>query len=113
MSSAIQVTTSLASREAALGMAELLIEGRLAACVQVIGPVTSTYRWQGKVEQGEEWLCVAKTLSGIYPRLEAAIRGAHAYETPEIVAVPIVAGSETYLSWLAAQVASETTLRPA
>jgi periplasmic divalent cation tolerance protein len=112
MSSAIQVTTALASHEAALRMSERLVESRLAACVQAVGPVTSTYRWQGTIEQGEEWLCVAKTLLELYPQLEAAIRAAHSYETPEIIAVPIVAGSSDYLSWLAEQVAPETTVRP-
>jgi len=112
MSSAIQVTTALASREAALRIAELLVESRLTACVQVVGPVTSTYRWQGKIEQGEEWLCVVKSLPELYSQLEAAIRAAHSYETPEIIAVPIVAGSADYLSWLAEQVAPETTVRP-
>jgi periplasmic divalent cation tolerance protein len=112
MASAIQVSTALASRETALRMAELLVERRLAGCVQVVGPVTSTYRWQGKIEQSEEWLCVVKSLSELYPQLEAAIRGAHSYETPEIVAVPIVAGSSDYLSWLAEQVAPAATVRP-
>jgi periplasmic divalent cation tolerance protein len=72
----------------------------LAACVQITGPATSVYRWQGKVESSQEWLCIIKTQASGYPAVEAAIRELHTYQVPEIVAVPIVAGSAEYLAWL-------------
>ncbi len=70
--------------------------------MQVAGPITSTYRWQGAIETGEEWLCLAKTMKANYAPLEAAIRELHPYEVPEILAVPIVAAHQAYLDWLAA-----------
>ena len=77
-----------------------MVEQRLAACVQIVGPITSTYRWQGKVETTEEWLCVIKSRGALYEALEQAIRGVHPYEEPEILAMPITEGSQSYLHWL-------------
>lgn len=105
MAEYLQVLTTVARREDAESMARLLLEKRLAACVQVSGPVTSLYWWEGKIEQAEEWYCLAKSERRLYRRLEAAIRGAHAYETPEIVAAPVVEGSEEYLAWLSGELA--------
>jgi len=105
MTDFIQVHTTTASKEDAERIAAALVERRLAACVHVVGPITSVYRWQGKTETSSEWLCVAKTQQALYPAVEAAIRELHRYEVPEIVATPIVAGSESYLNW----VRSETT----
>jgi periplasmic divalent cation tolerance protein len=68
--------------------------------VQIVGPITSTYRWQGKIETSEEWQCWAKGRSELYAQIEQAIRRLHPYEVPEILAVPVVAGSEGYLKWL-------------
>lgn len=68
--------------------------------MQIIGPVRSTYRWKGNIETAEEWLCLIKTRSDRYQEVEKAIKEIHPYETPEIVATPIVAGSEEYLNWL-------------
>jgi periplasmic divalent cation tolerance protein len=68
--------------------------------VQVLGPVSSRYRWQGEVETAREWLCLAKTTADRYSELEAAVRELHSYEEPEIVATPIVAGSAGYLAWV-------------
>ena len=99
----IQVHTTTGKREDADRIAALLVEDRFAACVQVTGPITSTYRWQGKIETAEEWLCVAKTRQALYGRVEASIKEAHPYETPEIIATPIVAGSDDYLSWIEGQ----------
>ena len=95
-----QVTTTVATRQEAERIAALLVEERLAACVQVIGPVASTYRWQGAVERAEEWYCHCKTTRARYPTLEARLRELHPYETPEIIAVPIVAGLPAYLAWI-------------
>jgi periplasmic divalent cation tolerance protein len=95
-----QVTTAIDSREAAERLAALLVEERLAACAQVIGPVTSVYRWEGRVERATEWLCLLKTTAGRLPALVARIRAEHPYQVPEIVAVPIVAGDPAYLAWI-------------
>jgi periplasmic divalent cation tolerance protein len=100
MSEIIQVTTAVGSREEAEQIATALVEQRLAGCVQIVGPVRSVYRWQGAVEQGDEWLCLAKTSRDAYAEVEAAIRELHSYECPEVIATPIVAGSEAYLDWL-------------
>ena len=81
-------------------MAVALVERRLAACVQVVGPVESRYRWEGRVETATEWLCVAKTTAERYDELEAAIGELHSYDVPEILAVPVVRGSAAYLRWL-------------
>jgi periplasmic divalent cation tolerance protein len=96
----LQVQTTTGSEEEAERISTALIERRLAACVQVVGPISSRYRWKGEVETAQEWLCLAKTTAARYPELEAAIRELHTYEEPEILATPIVAGSPGYLAWL-------------
>jgi periplasmic divalent cation tolerance protein len=96
----LQVTTTAGSRDEAEKLARALVEGRLAACVQILGPVESRYWWGGKVETATEWLCVAKTTAERYDDVEAAIRAAHSYDVPEVLAVPVVRGSEPYLRWL-------------
>jgi periplasmic divalent cation tolerance protein len=105
MSEHLQVTSAVGSREDAERIATALVELRLAACVQIVGPIRSVYRWQGSVEQADEWLCQAKTTQGRYDAVEAAIRELHSYDCPEIIATPIVAGSAAYLQWLSEQVA--------
>ena len=100
MTDHIQVTTATPSKEHAEQTADALIERRLAACVQIVGPIKSVYRWQGKIESGEEWLCVAKTRRELYDQVEAAIRELHPYDEPEIIATEIVAGSRGYLDWI-------------
>lgn len=100
----IQVLTATASRDDAQRIATALVELRLAACVQVIGPIASTYWWQGRVEQTEEWLCLIKSRRALYDELEQAIRARHPYETPEIMAMPVIAGSPPYLHWLSQEV---------
>jgi periplasmic divalent cation tolerance protein len=104
----IQVSTTMPDEEQAGRLARVLVERRLAACVQVLGPVTSTYRWQGAVESAREWLCLLKTTRARYRELEAALVELHPYDTPEVVAVPLAAGSRRYLDWLAAAVAPES-----
>jgi periplasmic divalent cation tolerance protein len=100
----VQVLTTTGSAEEAQRISEVLVERRLAACVQVLGPILSRYRWQGVVEEAEEWQCLAKTEAARYGEVEAAIREVHSYEEPEIVATPIVAGSTGYLDWVSAEV---------
>ena len=81
-------------------IAAALVEARLAACVQVVGPVRSTYRWEGRVESAEEWLCLAKTTAGLVDRAVDEIGRRHSYDTPEITVTPIVGGSVRYLGWI-------------
>jgi periplasmic divalent cation tolerance protein len=95
-----QVSTTLDSEAAAGQLATALVEERLAACVQVVGPLLSVYRWEGAVARATEWLCTAKTGEAGLPSLLARIRALHSYRQPEIVAVPIAAGDPGYLDWL-------------
>ena len=96
----IQVITTTAKKEDAEKIAASLVEKRLAACVQIVGPVHSTYRWEGKVEQAEEWQCLIKSRQDLFGALEQAIKAIHPYEVPEIIALTITAGSTAYLQWL-------------
>jgi periplasmic divalent cation tolerance protein len=104
MTDAIQVITTTSSREEARKIARALVERRLAACVQVSGPIASTYRWQGAIETSEEWMCTAKTRSSSYAAVESAIRELHSYDVPEILAIEVTNGSRAYLDWLAGEV---------
>lgn len=81
-------------------LAGLLVEARLAACVNILPGLTSVYRWQGAVESAEEALLVIKTDAAHYPALEETLQREHPYELPEVVAVSIAAGSTRYLEWL-------------
>lgn len=81
-------------------LAETLVAERLAACVNQLAGVESVYRWQGKVERSTEVLLLIKTPSVRYPALEARLKELHPYEVPEIIALPIEAGSAPYLKWL-------------
>jgi len=102
MTDAVQVFTTTGKEDDARRIADALVERRLAACVQILGPVTSTYRWQGKIETAGEWLCIIKSRREVYEELEAAVRELHPYDVPEILALPVVAGSGDYLDWLRA-----------
>lgn len=103
MESYIQVVTTTEKREDAEKMAKALVEQRLVGCVQIIGPIESTYWWKGNMETAQEWLCLMKTNKSLYDELDTAIKAIHPYETPEIVAMPIVAGSRDYLQWLSSE----------
>lgn len=100
MTECVQVLTTAGSEEEAGRIASLLVERRLAACVQVVGPIVSRYRWQGAIEAEQEWQCLAKTTRPAYEAVEAAIREVHSYDEPEIIATPIAAGSAGYLAWI-------------
>jgi periplasmic divalent cation tolerance protein len=100
MSDFLQVVTTVDDEQHATKIARQLVEGRLAACVQVEGPLQSSYWWQGKVETAREWRCTIKTTEDRYEELEEKIRALHPYEEPEILAFPIARGSEGYLGWL-------------
>jgi periplasmic divalent cation tolerance protein len=105
----IQVVTTTERREDAERIGRALVEERLAACVQVAGPITSTYRWQGKIETAEEWQCWAKSRRDLFEQIEQTIRRLHPYEVPEILAMPIASGSADYLAWLDAETRAEMT----
>ena len=96
----IQVTTTTEKKEDAERIARSLVETRLAACVQIVGPIESIYRWKGRIETTGEWLCLIKSRRDNYGAVEEMIRSLHPYEVPEIVAVPFTAGSRDYLGWL-------------
>lgn len=100
MAEHILVSTTTEGKADAQAIASALVEKRLAACVQVVGPIASTYRWQGRVETAEEWLCLVKSRADLYPQIEQAIVAMHPYEVPEILAMPISGGSALYLAWL-------------
>jgi periplasmic divalent cation tolerance protein len=96
----LQVQTTTDSRTEAMELARAAVESRLAACAQVAGPVTSTYWWDDDVERAEEWLIMLKLPADTYEKLVALLTERHSYDEPEIIATPIIAGSETYLTWI-------------
>jgi periplasmic divalent cation tolerance protein len=97
---ACQVTVAAGTHDEAVHVADALLDARLAACVQIVGPVESRFWWQGGREVADEWLCLVKTRTVLIERVTAAVRAVHSYETPEIVAVPIIGGDPAYLAWL-------------
>jgi periplasmic divalent cation tolerance protein len=105
--SSLLVLTNLPERAAAERIAELLVERQLAACVNILAPCRSVYRWKGEVQHEEEHPMLIKTTVARYPALEQALRDAHPYELAEIIAVPIERGLQAYLAWVAAETAVE------
>jgi periplasmic divalent cation tolerance protein len=99
-SSAIVVLITASSVAEARKLADMLVEDRLAACVQILPSIDSVYRWKGSVERASEVLLMAKTLEPRFQELETRVREVHSYETPEIVAIKAVNISQTYYSWL-------------
>jgi periplasmic divalent cation tolerance protein len=102
-----QVVTTVDTREAADRLARGAVAARLAACAQVLGPITSCYWWEGAVTSEEEWQILFKTTARAYPALERHLRETHPYEVPEILCLPVTAGNPAYLTWLDAEVAGE------
>ncbi len=96
----VQVLVAVPSTALAARLSHTLLERRLCACAQTLGPMTSRYRWQGKVESAREWLVVLKTRRPLLAALEAAIRSLHPYAVPEILVVPVTHGLDAYLAWL-------------
>lgn len=103
MAGYLQVITTVDSRDGAARIAEALVRQRLAGCVQIVGPISSTYWWNDQVETAEEWLCLIKTGEERYAAVEEAIHAVHPYEVPEVLAMPVAAGSADYLAWLSEQ----------
>ena len=100
MTKYIQAITTTDTEENAAEIVNSLIRHRHAACVQIVGPIQSTYWWEEKIETATEWLCIIKTRRDRFEQVEAAIRRIHANEVPEIIAIPIIEGNEDYLAWL-------------
>jgi len=94
------VLTNLPDADAANRLAATLIEQRVAACVNILAPATSVYRWEGAVHSDAETPVLIKTTRSRYPMLEKAIRAGHPYELPEIIAVPVTLGLPAYLDWV-------------
>ncbi len=97
------------SQEEADAVASSVLDRRLAACVQVVGPVESRFWWEGKLDTATEWLCLIKTTEERLDEVVATVREAHSYDTPEIIALPVVGGSESYLRWVTEVVADPGT----
>jgi periplasmic divalent cation tolerance protein len=106
MSEFILVLTNTSSLAEAQAIADAAVTAHLAAAVQIIGPVQSTYRWHGQLERAEEWICLLKTNQELYLEVERTIRAIHSYELPGILAIPVVVGNELYLRWLGGQLKS-------
>ena len=102
-STKLLVLTNLPDRAAAERLADLVIGRRLAACVNILAPCRSVYRWKDAVQHDEEHPMLIKTTQARYPALERALRAGHPYELPEIIAVPIERGLAAYLDWVAAE----------
>lgn len=100
----ITITTTTGDHSTAERIATELVDRGLAACVQISGPVTSTYRWQGKVETAEEWICTAKTTKETFAEIDQLIAEIHPYDTPELIAIPITHASSAYEEWLREQI---------
>jgi periplasmic divalent cation tolerance protein len=100
VSDAIIVFMTASNGEEAARLADMLVGAHLAACVQILPEMESVYRWQGTIERAAEILLLAKTTRSKFEELEREVRALHSYDTPEIIAVPVVAGSARYLEWL-------------
>ena len=96
----IIVLVTAGSEEEAHSMAELLVKGKKAACVNIVPAVDSLFWWEGKIESARESLLLVKTKASLFPEIVELVNRAHSYEVPEIIALPIIAGSDDYLKWL-------------
>lgn len=96
----IVVFVTCGSEEEALKIANALVDAHLAACVNLIAPVRSIYRWEGKIWDEKEWLLIIKTQKQRFEALEKRVRSLHSYSVPEIISLPITEGSSAYLNWI-------------
>jgi periplasmic divalent cation tolerance protein len=103
MANELIVLVTVPSRAEGETLAKDLVGKRLAACVNIVGPIRSIYRWEGAICRDEEQLLLIKTTEAVYAKLEARVRGRHSYQTPEVIALPITAGSAPYLAWVRAE----------
>ena len=100
----LQVLTTASSPDEAARVSDELLTQRLAACIQVVGPIRSRYWWEGSLEDAEEWLLICKTRAERFDEVAEAIRTAHSYDVPEVKAFGVEAGSADYLAWLGREV---------
>lgn len=102
----VVVFITVANKAEAEKIAESLLEAKLIACANVVGPVVSHFQWKGKVERAEEFLVLMKSREDLFGELSEKVKGLHSYEVPEIIAMPVVAGSKDYLGWLGSSLKS-------
>jgi periplasmic divalent cation tolerance protein len=100
MSEPIVVLVTCGSEEEAVKIANALVEAHLAACVNLVSPIRSIYRWEGKIWDEKEWLLIIKTQKERFEELEKKVKSLHSYSVPEIISLPILEGSSSYLNWL-------------
>ncbi len=100
MTDYIQIQTTTGTKEEAEKIGRGLVEQGLAACFQIVGPITSIFKWESKIDESQEYLCLIKTRKDLFNEVKTNIETNHSYEVPEIIATDIVTGSEKYLSWM-------------
>ena len=100
MSDSIVVLVTCASEEESLKIARALVEDHLAACVNLVAPIRSIYRWEGKIWDEKEWLLIIKTQKHRFEALEKKVKSLHSYSVPEIISFPVTEGSSAYLDWI-------------
>jgi periplasmic divalent cation tolerance protein len=100
MAEYVQVLTTVDSEDSGAQLARGIVDARLAACVQIVGPIKSVYWWQGNVEDAREWQLLAKTTADLVPELQNYIQANHGYDTPEIIVMPVTSGNPAYLNWI-------------
>ena len=100
----IVVFVTAGTEEEALNVAELLLDQRKAACVNIVPKVDSLFWWQGKLDSAQESLLIIKTVASLLPEIVELVKGVHSYEVPEIIAMPIIGGNEDYLKWIDSEV---------
>lgn len=112
MTDYLTVLSTTDSSEAAEALAASAVNARVAACAQIVGPITSVYWWEGKVQRDQEWQVIFKTTADRYPDLEAHIKAEHTYDVPEVIAGPIVAGNPAYLTWVSEEIEEPKAAQP-
>ena len=112
MAHALEVHVTAPSREQAAEIARKLVDERLAACVNIVGDMRSVYRWEGKIHEDEEVLCLIKTRPELLDALTERVRALHPYDVPEILAFEVSDGSADYLAWLRESTVPEASGRP-
>ena len=100
MAEQLIVLITAGSQEEAEHIARTLVGERLAACVNIMPNITSVYRWEGEVQRDQEWLLLAKSRQGLLDDLVRRVQALHSYDVPEVIALPLVGGSEDYLRWI-------------
>lgn len=103
----IQVYTTFKTRKDAERVSDSLLRKRLASCVQIGGPIKSKYWWKNKLKKSNEWFCLVKSRKSLYGKVEREIKKLHPYKNPEIIAMPIVAGSKSYLDWISKETSAK------